>query len=67
MLNAIQRIVPAECHSSGSPNDAEFELLDRFPLTDNDPQVATRVNDVFAQYFGDRFPTMAGRAPPKFQ
>src|SRR4051794_16941900 len=31
MLEAIRRIVTAECHASGSPRDPEFELFDRFP------------------------------------
>ena len=36
MLDAIRRIVTAECHASDSPRDPEFELFDRFPVTDND-------------------------------
>ena len=36
ILDAIQRIVRAECEASGSPLEPEFELFDRFPLTDND-------------------------------
>ena len=32
MLDAIQRIVTAECQASGRPKDPEFELFDRFPL-----------------------------------
>ena len=36
ILDAIRRIVTAECQASGSPKDPEFELFDQFPLTDND-------------------------------
>ena len=54
MLNAIRRIVTAECHASGSPRDPEFELFDRFPLTDNDPATTERVARAFTDFFGDR-------------
>ncbi len=53
-LAAIRRIVDAECEASGSPRPAEFELFDRFPLTNNDGNVTERVADAFADYFGDR-------------
>ena len=36
ILDAIRRIVTAECEASGSPKEPEFELFDRFPLTVND-------------------------------
>lgn len=54
MLDAIGRIVRAECEASGSPREPEFELFDRFPLTDNDSAVTDRVAGAFATYFGDR-------------
>ncbi|KUI39793.1 amidohydrolase [Mycobacterium sp. GA-2829] len=54
VLDAIRRIVAAECVASGSPREPEFELFDRFPLTDNDPGATTRVHDAFASYFGDK-------------
>lgn len=54
ILDAIRRIVTAECTASGSPREPEFELFDRFPLTDNDPGATDRVHDAFATYFGDR-------------
>ena len=53
-LAAIRRIVNAECEASGSPQPAEFEMFDRFPLTDNDATVTGRVAEAFADYFGDR-------------
>src|SRR6185312_9916410 len=37
ILEAIRRIVTAECQASNSPKDPEFELYDHFPPTDNDP------------------------------
>ena len=33
----------AECEASGSPKEPEFELFDRYPLTDNDADVTARV------------------------
>jgi amidohydrolase len=54
MLGAIRRIVTAECHASGSPREPEFELFDRFPLTDNDTATTERVATAFADFFGDR-------------
>jgi hippurate hydrolase len=55
ILAAIRRIVTAECQASGSPQEPEFELFDRFPLTDNDPAVTERVAAAFGDAFGERF------------
>lgn len=52
ILDAIRRIVVAECEASGSPRPPEFELFDRFPLTDNDPDVTERVAAAFRRRFG---------------
>ncbi|HEX5534270.1 MAG TPA: amidohydrolase [Actinomycetales bacterium] len=59
ILDAIKRIVTAECEASRSPHPPEFELFDQFPLTENDPGVTERVADAFAGYFGDK----AGELP----
>jgi hippurate hydrolase len=59
ILDAIKRIVTAECEASRSPRAPEFEMFDQFPLTENDPQVTERVADAFAGYFGDE----AGELP----
>ncbi|WP_197374143.1 amidohydrolase [Mycolicibacterium baixiangningiae] len=53
ILDAIRRIVTAECAASGSPREPEFELFDRFPLTDNDLDATSRVHEAFAAFFGD--------------
>lgn len=34
------------------------ELFERFPLTDNDPDTATRVASAFGEHFGDRSTVM---------
>jgi amidohydrolase len=59
MLDAIRRIATAECQASRCPRDPEFELYDRFPLTDNDGPTTARVAEAFAGYFGEH----AGQLP----
>jgi hippurate hydrolase len=54
VLDAIRRIVTAECQASGSPRDPEFELFDSFPPTVNDTAVTERVAGAFTEYFADR-------------
>ncbi|NKY44247.1 amidohydrolase [Nocardia cerradoensis] len=54
ILDAIRRIVTAECQASNSPKDPEFELFDRFPVTDNDAETTRRVAAAFTTHFGDR-------------
>jgi metal-dependent amidase/aminoacylase/carboxypeptidase family protein len=54
VLDAIRRIVRAECAASGCPREPEFELFDRFPLTDNDGAATERVETAFTDFFGDR-------------
>jgi hippurate hydrolase len=53
VLDAIRRIVTAECEASGSPAAPEFELFDRFPPTTNDAPTTDRVRQAFAEHFGD--------------
>ncbi len=54
MMAAIQRIVRGECQTTGSPRDPDFETLDSYPLTDNDPDTTNRVAAAFRAHFGDR-------------
>ena len=61
ILAAIERIVRAECEASRSPREPEFELFDRYPLTDNDAEVTGRVTSAFADFFGDT----ASQLPPQ--
>jgi amidohydrolase len=53
VLAAIERIVRAECDASGSPQGPEFELFDRYPLTDNDADVTDRVAAAFTDVFAE--------------
>ncbi len=59
ILDAIRRIVTAECQASNSPKDPEFELFDHYPATDNDATITERLRVAFDDYFGDR----AGELP----
>jgi hippurate hydrolase len=52
MLDAIHRIVRAECQASGSPRDPDIETEYSFPVTDNDPDVTAKVAAAFASHFG---------------
>lgn len=54
VLDAIRRIVLAECQASGSPKEPEFEMFDRFPLTANDAATTGKVTGAFADFFGPR-------------
>lgn len=54
ILDAIERIVRAECLASRSPREPEFRLFDRYPLTDNAVAVTHRVHDAFVAFFGER-------------
>ena len=55
VLDAVERIVRAECRASDCPREPEFELFDRFPLTDNDAATTERVAAAFGDFFGERF------------
>jgi amidohydrolase len=54
LLDAVRRIVTAECQASRSPADPDFELFDRFPLTDNDGAATERVAAAFSHFFGSQ-------------
>lgn len=58
VLDAIRRVVTAECEASGSPRPPEFELFDRFPLTSNDPDKTAQLTAAFDDFFGDRAVSM---------
>ncbi len=54
VLEAIRRIVTAECEASACPRQPDFSLYDRFPLTTNEAATTERVAAAFARFFGDR-------------
>ncbi|MCX5416310.1 amidohydrolase [Streptomyces sp. NBC_00059] len=53
VLEAIQRVVTAECQASGAPKPPEFETITSFPPTVNDAATTRRVAEAFARHFGD--------------
>ena len=54
ILDAVRRIVTAECQASGSPQTPDIELFDRFPPTENDPDATAKIRAAFDAHFGDR-------------
>ncbi|MGW3357543.1 M20 family metallopeptidase [Streptomyces bungoensis] len=53
VLQAIERIVRAECEASGAPAAPDFERTAAFPPTVNDEEATRRVAEAFAAHFGD--------------
>ena len=53
VVDAIERIVRAECEAAGSPEPPTFDYYDQYPLTDNDPNVSATVTAAFRAHFGD--------------
>ncbi|MFE9177806.1 M20 family metallopeptidase [Streptomyces sp. NPDC007126] len=58
VLDAVERIVRAECAASRSPEEPEFERLSSFPPTVNDEEPTRRVAEAFGAYFGDNAHTV---------
>ncbi|HEX2858002.1 MAG TPA: amidohydrolase [Propionibacteriaceae bacterium] len=52
LVEAISRIVDAECRASRAPEAPEIEVYDTYPLTANDPEVTARVTRAFLDHFG---------------
>ena len=55
VLDAIRRIVIAECQASGCPCEPDIEMSDRIPATVNDEATTDRVINAFTEFFGDQF------------
>jgi hippurate hydrolase len=58
MLDAIRRIVVAECQAAAAPEPPDFDLFEHFPLTENDPTVTGIISAAFTDRFGDRAGTL---------
>ena len=52
LVDGVQRIVRAECEAARSPEPAQFEQFNRYPVTDNGPELAERVRQAFVGQFG---------------
>ena len=55
LMEAVRRIAASESEASGSTRAPEIEVINSYPLTDNDPDVTKTV----ARAFGDYFPSEA--------
>ena len=63
LLEAIKRMVNAECEAAGTPEPAQFELYDSYPLTNNDAETTKRVTDAFTAHFGSERVGDCGEVP----
>ncbi len=63
IVEAIERIVRAECMAARSPRDPDFEYYDQYPLTSNSSEVTEAVTTAFQTYFGDDRVHHLGRVP----
>ena len=52
ILDAVQRIVKAECRAGNCPREPRFERTRTFPLTDNDAGLTAAVTTSFQSHFG---------------
>ena len=55
VLDAIRRIVVAECHASGCSCNPDIEIYGRLSVTVNDDETTSRVTGVFTEFFGNQF------------
>jgi hippurate hydrolase len=62
LINAIKRIAVAECQASRSPQEPDFELYDRYPLTSNDADATARVAAAFEAQFGEKAITVPAQS-----
>ena len=53
ILDAVRRIVTAECQASCSPKEPDFEFYEYFPPTYNDEATTKRARAAFDSQFGD--------------
>lgn len=53
VLAAIRRICTAEARASNAAKDPDFEEINNFPLTVNDPQATATIAQAFHTHFGD--------------
>lgn len=52
IVEAITRIVRAECEAGRSPQDPDIEVLNEYPLTENDEALTSLVRDAFVAQLG---------------
>ena len=62
-IDAVKRIVKAECEAARSPREPIFETLNAFPLTENSREATEKVQASFAEQFGDLHENLAQALP----
>ena len=60
---AVERIVRGECAAAGCPAEPEIEVIESFPLTDNDPATTARVTEALVEHLGADRVRELGRIP----
>jgi amidohydrolase len=55
VLEAIQRIVKAECEASGATKEPLWESTSSFPFTINDKETTETLSEAFSNVFGNMF------------
>lgn len=59
VLEAVKRIIRAECDAGGATQEPDIEPTSRFPLTENDPKIVDKLLGSFKPVFGD-IPSISG-------
>lgn len=52
VLSSIKRIVSCECQSARAVKEPTFKFTRRYPVTENDAEVTSKVSDAFLSHFG---------------
>lgn len=53
ILQGVKRIVDGECTASRCPQPARFEKLNDYPLTNNDDDATSKIQQSFDEHFGE--------------
>lgn len=59
VIEAVKRIIKAECEAGGCTQQPDIEPTSRFPLTESDPKIVDKLRDAFKPVFGD-IPSTSG-------
>ncbi|KAF2860144.1 metal-dependent amidase/aminoacylase/carboxypeptidase [Piedraia hortae CBS 480.64] len=60
---SIKRIIDGECQASNAVKPPTYRVTRTFPLTINDQDTTTRLQETFAAHFGDEFSPNCARMP----
>ena len=54
MLNSVKRICSCESHASGANDEPEIKFINSYPVTENDLQATTKLEQSFIDFFAER-------------